>query len=214
MGSSPAIHRALVSRDAAFRAVVAQVGPPAIGAGRPRLPHFAALARSICHQQLAGSAARAIHGRFAALFDGPVTPEAVLGIGPAPLRSVGLSRAKSASVIDLAEKVVSGEVRLGTIGRRGDEEVVAELVKVRGIGRWTAEMFLIFQLHRPDVWPVTDYGVRKGWARVHGLAELPEPDRLRALGEPLVGLRTVAAWYCWRAVDAQLRPPMRARFEP
>ncbi len=193
--------RELVARDPAFGEVVRRVGPPAIGAGRPRLPHFAALARSICYQQLAGSAARVIHGRFAELFDGPPTPEAALALGPGPLRSVGLSTAKAVSVLDLAEKVVRGEVRLGRIGGRDDEAVVTELVKVRGIGRWTAEMFLIFQLRRPDVWPVGDYGVRKGWARVHGLAELPEPGRLQDLGESLRGLRSVAAWYCWRAVD-------------
>lgn len=192
----------LVRRDPAFEEVVARVGPPAIGVGRSRLPHFAALARSICYQQLAGSAARVIHGRFAALFDGPATPDAVLALGMAPLRSVGLSAAKSASILDLAEKVVSGEVRLGRIGRHEDEDVVTELVRARGIGRWTAQMFLIFQLRRPDIWPVDDYGVRKGWALVHGSADLPEPSRLEVLGEPLVGLRSAAAWYCWRAVDA------------
>jgi len=103
-------------------------------------------------------------------------------------------------VLDLAAKAHAGEVRLRTLGRLDDEAVIDELVAVRGIGRWTAEMFLMFQLGRIDVWPVDDLGVRNGWGIVHTTAA-PDARQLRVLGEPLVGVRSVAAWYCWRAID-------------
>lgn len=191
----------LVRRDPAFAAVVHETGPCTLGQGRRRQTHFGSLAKAICHQQLAGAAARAIHGRFVALFDGRPTAEAVLATDPEALRSVGLSGSKVAALTDLAEQTVDGRVRLGSIGRRDDEAIIAELVQVRGIGRWTAEMFLMFQLGRVDVWPVDDLGVRVGWGRLHDMGAAPTPKELRAAGEPLVGLRSVAAWYCWRAVE-------------
>src|SRR5262245_24164721 len=125
---------------------------------RPSSSHFAALAESILYQQLAGAAARAIHGRFVALFDGDLSPPAVLAIPPRKLRAAGLSGSKVASIRDLATRVVDGTVPLHGIGRLSDEDVITRLSVVRGIGRWTAEMFLIFQLRRLDVWPVGDYG--------------------------------------------------------
>ncbi len=175
---------------------------------KPSTGHFAALAESILHQQLAGAAARAIHGRFIALFDGHLSPEAVLAVPPRKLRMAGLSRGKVASMRDLAAKVVDGTVPLHRIGRLADGEVITRLSVVRGIGRWTAEMFLIFQLRRLDVWPVGDYGVRKGYALAYGLGKLPTPKQLDAEGERFRPYRTVAAWYCWQAVREQrkLRP--------
>jgi len=181
--------------------MVETFGPAELRRGRPRRTHFAELARAICYQQLAGSAARAIHGRFEALFDGTPTPEAVLAAPDDALRAAGLSAAKIASIRDLAQHVVAGTVALDRIARRPDDRVVAELTQVRGIGRWTAEMFLMFQLGRLDVWPVDDFGVRKGYARVYGLAELPTARALDPLGEPLRPYRSVAAWYCWRAAE-------------
>ena len=162
--------------------------------------HFAALAESIHYQQLAGAAAAAIHRRFVALFDGRPLPAAVLALHPRTLRAAGLSRSKVASLRDLAAKVVDGTVPLRGIGRRSDEDIITRLSVVRGIGRWTAEMFLIFQLRRLDVWPVGDYGVRLGYALAYGLRKLPTPARLQAEGERFRPYRTVAAWYCWRAV--------------
>ena len=170
---------------------------------RPSRRHFAALAESILHQQLAGAAARAIHGRFIALFDGDLSPEAVLAVPPRRLRAAGLSRSKVASIRDLAAKVVDGTVPLQRIGRLADDAVVARLTVVRGIGRWTAEMFLIFQLRRLDVWPVGDYAVRKGYALAYGLRKLPTPKQLDMAGERFRPYRTVAAWYCWQAVREQ-----------
>jgi DNA-3-methyladenine glycosylase II len=167
---------------------------------RPDSDHFAALAESILYQQLAGAAAAAIHRRFVALFDGDPTPVRVLGLHPRTLRAAGLSGSKVASIRDLAAKVMDGTVPLRYIGRRSDEEIIDRLTVVRGIGRWTAEMFLMFQLRRLDVWPVGDYGVRQGYALAYGLRKLPTPKRLEREGERFRPYRTVAAWYCWRAV--------------
>jgi 3-methyladenine DNA glycosylase/8-oxoguanine DNA glycosylase len=162
---------------------------------------FGDLARAIVYQQLAGSAAAAIHGRFVAAFDGRPTPAAVLAAPDDVLAACGLSRAKAASVRDLAARVVDGEVDLDRIGRLSDEEVVAHLVLVRGIGRWTAQMFLMNDLGRPDVWPTGDYGVRAGYARAWGLDALPTERELLPLGDRFRPHRSLVAWYCWRAAD-------------
>lgn len=162
---------------------------------------FGALARSILYQQLAGRAAAAVHGRFVALYGGHPTPEAVLASPVEDLRAAGLSGAKATSVKDLAAHVQNGSVRLDRLSRMGDEEIVSRLSEVRGIGRWTAEMFLIFQLNRPDVWPVGDLGVRAGYARIHELPAPPPPAELTGLGECYRPYRTTAAWYCWRIAD-------------
>lgn len=191
----------LAARDPAVAALVASFGPCTIGSRRPNRSHFAELARMVCYQQLAGAAARTIHGRFEALFIGAPTPEAVLAAPETSLRGAGLSAAKAASIRDLALRVESGEVRLARIGRFPDDEVVRQLVTVRGIGRWTAEMFLMHQLRRLDVWPVDDLGVRKGFARIAGLATVPSAHELEPLGDRFRPYRSVAAWYCWRAVD-------------
>jgi len=191
----------LARRNAVLGRLVADVGPCTIGVGRPTRPHFAELARMVCYQQLAGAAARTIHGRFEALFAGPPTPETVLALPIESLRGAGLSAAKAASIRDLAVRVEASEVRLARIGRYPDDEVVRQLVTVRGIGRWTAEMFLMFQLRRMNVWPVDDLGVRKGYARIAGLAQMPSARDLEPLGDQFRPYRSVAAWYCWRAVD-------------
>ncbi len=191
----------LAARDPALAALVAEVGLCTLGTGRPTRSHFAELARMVCYQQLAGAAARTIHGRFEGLFTGAPTPEAVLAVPEASLRGAGLSAAKAASVRDLALRVETGEVRLARIGRFPDDEVVRQLVTVRGIGRWTAEMFLMHQLRRLDVWPVGDLGVRQGFARIAGLAEVPSERDLEPMGDRFRPYRSVGAWYCWRAAD-------------
>jgi DNA-3-methyladenine glycosylase II len=193
----------LARRDPILAELIARAGPATLVSRRRRSAddHFAALAESILYQQLAGAAAAAIHGRFVALFDGLPTPGAVLALPVETLRGVGLSGAKAASIRDLAEKIESGAVQLDKVARLPDDEIVRELSLVRGIGRWTAEMFLIFRLGRLDVWPVDDLGVRKGYARLYGLAVPPKPKELDALGERYRPYRSVAAWYCWRAAD-------------
>jgi len=168
-----------------------------------RASSFEALARAIVYQQLSGRAAATIYGRFETLLDGSVTPAVVLSTPLDTMRSAGLSAAKAASIIELATKVADGTVPLDDAARRGDQELIDRLVAVRGIGRWTAEMFLMFQLRRLDVWPVDDLGVRKGYAAAYGLDELPHPKALTALGEAFRPFRSVAAWYCWRAVEDQ-----------
>jgi DNA-3-methyladenine glycosylase II len=189
-------------RDPALGRLVDLLGPPAI---RPPLEgYFAALVRAIAFQQLAGRAAAAIHGRFLANFVEGLTPEAVLALPEELFRSAGLSAAKTASIRDLAAKTVDGTVPLEGLEAYSDDEIVERLSKVRGIGPWTAEMFLIFQLRRPDVWPVDDFGVRKGYAIAHELPTLPKPKELAALGELYRPYRSIAAWYCWRANDTVL----------
>ncbi len=192
----------LALRDPALARMITAVGPPQI-----RPPHdsyFAALIRSIVFQQLAGKAAAAIHGRLVTALADVVTPEAVQAAPDEVLRAAGLSGSKLASIRDLAARSLSGEVPLQDLDQLSDDEIVQRLSAVRGIGRWTAEMFLIFQLRRPDVWPVDDLGVRRGYAVIHGLPEWPKPRELAALGDVYRPFRTVAAWYCWRTADTIL----------
>ncbi len=172
---------------------------------RPALEDaFAALVRSIMYQQLAGAAASTIHGRFLKLFANGLSPAAVLALPVGIMRTAGVSGAKSAAITDLARKVQDGNVPLDAVDSLSDDELVAHLVQVRGIGPWTAQMFLIFQLRRLDVWPVDDYGIRKGWALAHKLKEVPAPRALQVEGDIFRPYRTIAAWYCWRAVDTVL----------
>ncbi|MGH9177993.1 MAG: DNA-3-methyladenine glycosylase family protein [Acidimicrobiales bacterium] len=191
---------AIAGADPALATVVARHGPCTL-APRRGMVAFAALARAICYQQLAGAAAAAIHGRFAALYGGRPTPDAVAATPEEDLRAAGLSAAKTAAIRDLATKMLDGTVPQSGWGRLSDEAIVQRLVAVRGVGPWTAQMFLIFQLARPDVWPTGDLGVRVGYGRIHGLAAPPTPAELGRIGEAYRPFRTLAAWYCWRAVD-------------
>lgn len=192
---------AFVALDPVMAALAERHGPPRLGGRRTGGTRFEQLAEAICYQQLTGKAAATIWGRVRALTGGAFTPEAVLGIAPEALRAAGLSGAKTASLLDLAAKAADGTVRLDRIGRLADDEVVAHLTVVRGIGPWTAEMFCVFTLGRLDVWPVGDYGVRAGWAKAYGLPALPSPKELAVLGERFRPYRTLAAWYCWRATE-------------
>ena len=166
---------------------------------------FDALAESIAYQQLSGKAAATIFGRVRGLY--PKTkwldPTKVLATPDDALRSAGLSRAKTAAIKDLAAKTIDGTVPSGrALLRMSDDEIIARLTQVRGIGRWTVEMLLLFDLGRPDVWPVDDYGVRKGFAKTFGRRKLPTPKQLIKSGEKWRPYRSVAAWYFWRALDA------------
>ena len=190
--------RELAGRDAVIARLVDLAGPPKL---RWRSDsHFASLVRSIVFQQLAGAAAAAIHGRVVAALGGEVTAEALLATPPEALRAAGLSAAKEASLRDLAAKVVEGTVVLDPRGlaRESDDEVIERLSTVRGIGRWTAEMFLLFQLRRLDVWPTGDLGVRRGYGLAWGVP-MPSPKELEVLGDPFRPYRSVVALYCWRA---------------
>ena len=193
--------RELAARDPVVALLVDQYGPVRLQRRTPASGRFAALAEAIVYQQFAGAAATAIHGRLVAKLGGEVTPERVLASSIEELRSAGLSGAKARSLWDLSQKVGSGEVQLEKLGRVPDAEVIDHLVQVRGIGRWTAEMFLMFTLRRVDVWPVSDYGVRVGFAKAWKLDELPTPKELDERGEPFRPFRSVVAWYCWRAAE-------------
>ena len=193
---------ALREADPALGRAIDNFGPFAMRRQAMRTP-FEALLRAIVYQQLSGRAAGAIHARVLALFEGGrPTPRALAAMSEERLRRAGLSRAKAAAARDLAEKT-SARVVPGGRALRGmpDDEVVARLVQVRGVGRWTAEMLLMSHLARPDVLPATDLGVRRGFARIQGLEELPEPADLLAHGERWRPWRTVASWYLWRAAD-------------
>ena len=190
----------LAPRDPVLARLMAAAGP--IRIGRRTGSHFAGLVEAIVYQQLAGAAARAIHGRLLAALDDDVRPEALLALSDETLRAVGLSANKVRSLRDLAAKVLDGTVNLSPRGlsHQSDEEVVARLSTVRGIGPWTAQMFLIFRLRRLDVWPTGDFGIRQGY----GLAwqvPMPTARQLEPLGDPYRPYRTVVAWYCWRAVE-------------
>jgi 3-methyladenine DNA glycosylase/8-oxoguanine DNA glycosylase len=192
--------RELARRDPVMKRMLREHGVPDLHRRR-RNSHFAELARMICYQQLAGRAAAAIHGRFVALFDGEPTPAAVLKMPEKKLRGAGLSAAKAASIRDLALKVDTGVVELDRVARLADDKLVAELVLVRGIGEWTAHMFLMFQLGRLDVWPTLDFGVRNGFGRLYGIEPMPTPKQLQGEGDRFRPYRSLVAWYCWRAAD-------------
>lgn len=194
--------RLVARRDPAMGRVIKSAGP--IELRDAFEDPFAALVRSIMYQQLAGAAATAIHGRFLKLFAGGLSPAGVLALPDGAMRSAGVSGPKALSITDLARKVNDGTVPLEDVASLSDDELVARLVQVRGIGPWTAEMFLIFQLRRLDVWPVEDYGVRKGWSNAHKLKEIIAPRDLRAAGEIFRPYRSIAALYCWRVVDTVL----------
>jgi DNA-3-methyladenine glycosylase II len=177
-----------------------QVGPPRLR--RSSESPFAVLVQAIVYQQLAGAAASAIHRRLLTALNDDPQPEGLLALPEDTLRRVGLSTNKAASLRDLATKVLDGTVVLSPRGlaRESDDEIVARLSSVRGIGTWTAQMFLLFQLRRLDVWPVGDLGVRRGY----GLAwqvPTPTPRELESRGDPYRPYRSVVAWYCWRAAE-------------
>jgi len=174
---------------------------------------FDALAESIAYQQLSGKAAATIFGRVRALYPKRkwLDPEQLLATSDETLRAAGLSRAKTAALKDLAAKTIDGTVPSGrALIRMTDDEIITRLTTVRGIGRWTVEMLLLFDLGRLDIWPVDDYGVRKGFAKTFGRRKLPTPKQLMKFGEKWRPYRSMAAWYFWRALDA---PEKTNRFD-
>ena len=196
----------LVTCHAAFGPLFERIGPPALVVER-REP-FEALVRAIGHQQLHGNAARAILGRFVALYPGDAFPhpDAVLATPEAALRGCGLSASKVAAIRDICAKSVDGTVPTAQeADGLDDETLIARLCTIRGVGRWTVEMLLIFTLGRPDVLPVDDFGVREGWRLLNGLEKQPRPKELAAVGADWAPHRSLAAWYLWRASDEKKR---------
>lgn len=192
----------LAKADPVLARLIKRAGPFALQTRHLHNP-FEALARNIVFQQLHGSAAEAIHGRLVGLFGGGrLRPQDVLEAPEEALRGVGLSGAKTAALKDLAAKTLDGTVpTLARLKRMGDEEIVERLTQVRGIGRWTVEMLLMFRLGRPDVLPVGDFAVRKGFMVAYGLDEMPKPKALELHAEAWRPYRSVASWYMWRALE-------------
>ncbi len=180
-------------------AVIRRVGPFTL---RPQRNRFQMLVRSIVFQQISMGAARTIYSRLEAKA-GPegIQPQAVAVLGLDELRSAGLSRQKAAYIYDLAHQVTGGNLRLAHLGRLGDERIIEELIQVKGIGRWTAQMFLIFALGRQDVFPVDDLGVRTAIQKLYGFRELPTRQECLAIGSRWSPYASIGAWYCWRYLD-------------
>src|SRR2546426_5086439 len=207
MVDSDAVIRALCAADPKFATLIERAGPYRLRVEQLQSP-FQALAESIVYQQLTGKAAATIHGRLVALFPGKrLTPQRLIDTHHRRLRSAGLSRAKVLALKDLAAKTIDGTVpTMRRLQEMADAEIIEHLTAVRGIGQWTVEMLLIFRLGRPDVLPVTDYGVRKGYARIFGGGRLPSPKYLARRGERWRPYRSAAAWYLWRAEEI---PPQK-----
>jgi DNA-3-methyladenine glycosylase II len=204
----------LGSVDPVMKRLIAAAGPFAIELREDHSP-YEALARAIAHQQLNGKAAQSILNRFVATCGQGMfpAPEGLLALQDAALRASGFSFAKIAALRDLAAKTLSGVVPVrDALHGLGDLEIIERLTAVRGIGRWTVEMLLMFQLRRPDVLPVADFGVRQGFQLAYGLKKMPEPKVLALYGARWAPHRSAAAWYLWRAVDlsraGRLPPPL------
>ena len=189
-------------RDPILAAIIKRHGRCELGAARDRFDHFSMLVRAIVFQQLSTKAATTIHNRLLECMpSGKPTADCVAALTDEQLRTAGISRQKAAYLRDLCEKVASGEVPLDTLDNMTDEEVIEALVKVKGIGRWTAEMFLIFRLQRPDVLPVGDLGIVNAIQKAYRLRKKPTPEKMRKLGEAWRPYRSVATWYLWRSLD-------------
>jgi DNA-3-methyladenine glycosylase II len=192
--------RALMRRDPVIAALIRQYGECGLASSQ-RADPFHALLHAIIAQQLSTKAARTIEGRFSALFDGRPTPAGVARASDEELRGVGLSSPKIKYLRDLCTRILDGSLSLEALEAMTDDEVIAALTSVKGIGRWTAEMFLMFRLHRPDVLPVGDLGIVKAVQRAYKLRTLPSPQRLTKIGETWRPYRSVACWYLWASLN-------------
>jgi DNA-3-methyladenine glycosylase II len=210
----------LSKADPILAQIIAKVGPVGI---TPRRERFQALARAIIFQQLAGAAANAIYGRFVAMFPGDEfpTPEQVLAKSVPELRAVGLSEKKALYIRDLAEHIRDGKLNFHQFHTMTDDEIIEHLTMVKGIGKWTAEMFLMFNLGRPDVMPADDLGVQNAIKRHYRMRQRPNRKRLLKHAERWRPYRTAAAWYLWQSLNIVLpdgepkaTPPTKMRIKP
>jgi DNA-3-methyladenine glycosylase II len=188
----------LKKSDPVLRAIIERVGPCRMEFGPPE---FHSLAESILYQQLNGKAAATIFARFVALAGDPPTPEGILKLSDAQLRSVGLSKQKSTYLKDLSEKTKAGLLDFARLGDLPDEEVIAHLTQVKGVGVWTSQMFLMFTLKRPDVLPTGDYGVRAAMKKHYKKRKMPKPKDMEKIARAWSPYRSVACWYLWRSLD-------------
>ncbi len=190
----------IIRSDRAFEDVIRRAGPPPARRNAPVNKRFASLVEAIVSQLLATAAADTIHARVVSVCGGRVDETSLLNVGVDTLKSAGLSRTKAQAMVELAEHIHDRRIDIARHGRMTDEQIVREVTAVRGIGPWTAQMYLIHTLARRDVWPAGDYGVRAGWSIVHQLNPMISESELRVEGERFDGVRSDVAWYCWRAV--------------
>lgn len=193
------IQRKIIKIDGAFAPAIKNYPPCTFGLEKPKVTHYQSLVRSVIAQQVSTAAARTITGRLEERCQGNITPVKVGALSAKQLQSVGLTGAKVRTLSELTEASLSGQINFRKFVHLADEEIVSELVPLFGIGRWTVEMFLIFHLGRLDVWPVDDLAVRRGWDNLHNNSEPIKPKILKVAGEPFAGMRSVVAWFCWRA---------------
>lgn len=198
----PKVRRHLMRRDKVLAAAIKRIGPCGLDS-RQQPDHLTALTRAIVGQQLSAKAAATIFSRFVALFpDANITAQRITALDDRTLRGVGLSSQKLAYMRDLSVRILDGRLLLEELDVLDDDEVVARLVTVKGFGRWTAEMFLIFRLHRPDVLPVADLGIMTAVQRLYRLKKRPDPKKLTKIGELWRPYRSVACWYLWQTLHS------------
>jgi len=190
----------IARRDSAFRKLIKQIGPPPVRRRAPVAQRYPTLARAITGQLLATKAAATIHQRVIDLCDGNVNADSITNTGHDRLRAAGLSNAKAAAMLDLAERTLDGRIHLVQHTTMSDQEVLSDVVAVRGIGPWTAQMYLMHTLARHDIWPPGDFGVRSGWSSLHELDEIISETDLRRAGDVFTGVRSYVAWYCWEVI--------------
>jgi DNA-3-methyladenine glycosylase II len=188
----------LKKSDPILRTIIERVGPCRMEFGEPV---FHSLAEAIVYQQLNGKAAVTIFNRFAALAGEPVTPEGILKLTPENMRAVGLSKQKSSYLFDMAERASRGELDFTRLPDLTDEEVIKHLTQVKGVGVWTAHMFLMFTLKRPNVLPTGDFGVQMAIKKHYGKRKLPKPLQMEKIARPWEPYRSIACWYLWRSLD-------------
>ena len=193
------VNRRIVKINSAFKPAIKSLERCTFGLEKPTVTHYQSLIRSVIAQQVSTAAARTISGRLQEKCNGSITAIKVGALSLKELQSVGLTGAKVRTISELTEASLSGEINFRKFSHMSDEEIIKDLVPLFGIGRWTVEMFLIFQLGRLDVWPIDDLAVRRGWDNLHRNSEPIKPKALQLLGEPFTGMRSVVAWYCWRA---------------
>ena len=194
-----AIKRRIPKIDPAFADPIKRLAPCTFGLEKPTQTHYQSLIRAVIAQQVSSAAAKTIGGRLQEKCNGSITAAKVGALSVKELQSVGLTGAKVRTIDELTQAALSGDVNFKRFPHMDDEAIIAELIPLFGIGRWTVEMFLIFQLGRLDVWPVDDLAVRRGWDITHKNAEPIKPKALNLLGDQFTGMRSVVAWYCWRA---------------
>jgi DNA-3-methyladenine glycosylase II len=194
-----AIKRKITKIDPAFAPAIKNLAPCTFGLEKPKVTQYQSLVRAVIAQQVSTAAARTISGRLQEICGGTITSAKVGALSLKQLQSIGLTGAKVRTISELTVASLSGEINFRKFTHMTDEEIINDLVPLFGIGRWTVEMFLIFHLGRLDVWPVDDLAVRRGWDNLHGNSEPIKPKALNALGDQFAGMRSVVAWYCWRA---------------